>query len=84
MRSIVNSHVDNVPPLQALRHMRHPNIVKYLSSKSDPGKVYMLTECVVPAKFSLQKLSSVEAVVGIRDIGKALDFMLNRVSGGEC
>ena len=43
----------------------------------------MLTECVVPAKLSLQKLSSVEAVVGIRDIGKALDFMLNRVSG-EC
>ena len=64
-----------------LRQLRHPNIIKFLSSdESDNQIVYMLAEAVVPLVEVIQEVTPVEVTAGLRDVAKALDFMHNRVS----
>ena len=70
--------------MQMLRQIRHPNIIKYLSYTSESNvKMYVLTESVVPIKLVLSEVPSVEVVMGIREVTRALDFMHTRVRGGD-
>ena len=66
--------------LQVLRQLRHPNILKYISSVKDHDGSFLLTESVVPLSALLAHLSAVEAVAGIRDIARGIEFMHDKVS----
>ena len=75
----VHTHTHTHLP-QVLRQLRHPNILKYVSSVSEPGESFLWAESVVPLSALLAHLSAVEAVAGIRDIARGIEFMHEKVS----
>ena len=55
-----------------LRQLRHPNIIKFLSSdESDNQIVYMLAEAVAPLVEVIQEVIPVEVTAGLRDFATA-------------
>ena len=47
---------------------------------SEPGESFLWAESVVPLSALLAHLSAVEAVAGIRDIARGIEFMHEKVS----
>lgn len=65
--------------LKRLRILRHPNVLKFLSSYASEETVYLLTELVSPVDIVLKTLRHDEAIKGLRDIARGLQFLHEKV-----
>lgn len=65
--------------LKRLRVLRHPNVLKFLSSYASDETVYLLTELVSPVEVVVKVLGRHEAIKGLRDIARGLQFLHEKV-----
>lgn len=61
-----------------LKLFRHPNILKFVTSCSKNGTLYLFTEKVYPLGAVLNQQTPMQVVLGLYDVLTALDFLHNR------
>ncbi|XP_065885969.1 protein-associating with the carboxyl-terminal domain of ezrin-like [Dysidea avara] len=67
--------------IQRLRVLRHPNLLKFLSSYecwfdyAYDDAIYLLTELVSPLEVVIKSLSDEEMIKGLRDVARGLQFL---------
>ena len=66
--------------LKRLRVLRHPNVLKFLSSYASEETIYLLTELVSPLEVVIKTLGHDEAIKGFRDVARGLQFLHEKVS----
>ena len=59
--------------------LRHPNVLKFLSSYASEETVYLLTELVSPVEVVIKALGQDETIKGFRDVAKGLQFLHEKV-----
>ena len=66
--------------LQNLKALRHPDILKYISSGENiDGSSYLVTEQVEPLELHFPSLSPIELCAGLHSVLKALVFLHDTV-----
>ena len=60
--------------------LRHPNLLKFLSSYAYDDAIYLLTELVSPLEVVIKSLSDEEMIKGLRDVARGLQFLHETVS----
>ena len=55
--------------------LRHPNLLKFLSSYAYDEAIYLLTELVSPLEVVIKNLDSMEMIKGLRDVARGLQFL---------
>ena len=60
--------------------LRHPNLIKFLSSYAYDDSIYLLTELVSPLEIVIKSLGYEEMIKGLRDIARGLQFIHETVS----
>jgi len=60
--------------------LRHPNLIKFLSSYAYDDSIYLLTELVSPLEIVMKNLDYEEMIKGLRDIARGLQFIHETVS----
>ena len=63
-----------------LRVLRHPNVLKFLSSYASQETIYLLTELASPLDVFIKALGQIEAIKGLRDVATGLQFLHEKVS----
>ncbi|TRY63608.1 hypothetical protein TCAL_00432 [Tigriopus californicus] len=61
-----------------LKLFRHPNILKFVTSCSTSGTLYLFTEKVYPLGAVLNQQTPMQVVLGLYDVLTALEFLHNR------
>ena len=65
--------------LKRLRVLRHPNVLKFLSSYASEDTVYLVTELVSPLEVVVKAMGQDEAIKGLRDVARGLQFLHEKV-----
>jgi len=60
--------------------LRHPNLLKFLSSYAYEEAIYLLTELVSPLEVVIKSIGDEEMIKGLRDVAKGLQFLHETVS----
>ena len=66
-------------PVQHLRLLRHPNILKFLSCELSRDYITMATEPVIPLNQLLEKMCMEGLVMGWRGVAQGLIFLHDKV-----
>ena len=60
--------------------LRHPNLLKFLSSYAYDEAIYLLTDLVSPLEVVIKSLGNEEMIKGLRDVARGLQFLHETVS----
>ena len=76
---MLHTFVFTCSPLQHLRLLRHPNILKFLSCELSHDYITMATEPVIPLNQLLERMCMEGLVMGWRGVAQGLIFLHDKV-----
>ena len=76
---MLHTFVLTCSPLQHLRLLRHPNILKFLSCELSHDHITMATEPVIPLNQLLERMCMEGLVMGWRGVAQGLIFLHDKV-----